>query len=58
MEENDRTITLFTMIGHAMFHVYEMVIPLFVVIWLDEFDVSAAVIGTVVAVGYAGRTWR
>lgn len=52
MEENDRTITVFTMIGHATFHLYEMVIPLFVVIWLDVFDVSAAVLGTVVAVGY------
>lgn len=52
MEENDRTITLFTMVGHASFHVYEMVIPLFVVIWLNEFDVSAAVLGAVVAVGY------
>ncbi|WP_331235730.1 MFS transporter [Natronorarus salvus] len=52
MKENDRTITLFTMIGHATFHVYEMVIPLFVVIWLDAFDVSPALLGTVVAVGY------
>ncbi len=52
MEDNDRTITLFTMIGHGTFHVYEMVIPLFVVVWLDAFDVSPAVIGTVVAVGY------
>lgn len=52
MEGNDRTITVFTMIGHATFHVYEMVIPLFVVIWLGAFDVSAAIIGTVVAIGY------
>ncbi len=52
MEDNDRTITLFTMIGHGTFHVYEMVIPLFVVVWLDAFDVSPAVIGTVVAIGY------
>ncbi|ELY99989.1 major facilitator superfamily protein [Natrialba aegyptia DSM 13077] len=52
MKENDRTITLFTMVGHATFHLYEMVIPLFVVIWLNEFDISAAVLGAVVAVGY------
>ncbi|WP_049915125.1 MFS transporter [Natrialba taiwanensis] len=52
MKKNDRTITLFTMVGHASFHLYEMVIPLFVVIWLNEFDVSAAVLGAVVAVGY------
>lgn len=52
MASNDRTIAAFTMIGHASFHVYEMTIPLFVVVWLDVFDVSAAVLGTVVAVGY------
>ncbi|MFC6906702.1 MFS transporter [Halalkalicoccus tibetensis] len=52
MDKNDKTITYFTMIGHGMFHIYEMVIPLFVVIWLDIFDVSAAVLGTVVAIGY------
>ncbi|APX97784.1 MFS transporter [Natronorubrum daqingense] len=52
MNRNDRQISRFTMIGHATFHVYELTIPLFVVIWLDVFDVSAAVLGTVVAVGY------
>ena len=53
MNRNDRSITRFTMIGHATFHGYEMVIPLFVVVWLDVFDVSAALLGTVVAAGYA-----
>jgi len=52
MEGNDRTIAGFTMVGHASFHVYEMTIPLFVVVWLDVFDVSPAVLGTIVAVGY------
>lgn len=52
MNKNDETITYFTMIGHGTFHIYEMSIPLFVVIWLDIFDVSAAVLGTVVAIGY------
>ncbi len=52
MERNDYRIVQFTMIGHATFHVYELTIPLFVVIWLDVFDVSPAVLGAVVAVGY------
>ena len=53
MDSNDRSIARFTMIGHATFHAYELTIPLFVVVWLDVFGVSAAVLGTVVAVGYA-----
>jgi MFS transporter, FSR family, fosmidomycin resistance protein len=53
MHRNDRGIAHFTMLGHATFHLYELTIPLFVVVWLDAFDVSAAVLGTVVAVGYA-----
>ncbi|THE65949.1 MFS transporter [Salinadaptatus halalkaliphilus] len=52
MNRNDRAIARFTMVGHATFHVYELTIPLFVVIWLDVFDVSPAILGTVVAVGY------
>ncbi|WP_440771178.1 MFS transporter [Natronorubrum sp. DTA28] len=52
MDRNDRAIARFTMIGHATFHLYELTIPLFVVVWLDAFDVSPAVLGTVVAVGY------
>jgi MFS family permease len=41
------------MIAHAMFHLYELAIPLFIVIWLSAFDASAAVIGTLVGVGLA-----
>ncbi|GAB6879404.1 MFS transporter [Halorubrum gandharaense] len=40
------------MIGHATFHLYELTLPLFVVVWLGEFDVSATVLGAVLAVGY------
>lgn len=52
MNGNDRSITAFTSLAHATFHTYELSIPLFVVFWLAEFDVSAAVLGTVLAVGY------
>ncbi|MHC3438060.1 MFS transporter [Natrialbaceae archaeon A-gly3] len=52
MDPNDRSITVFTSLAHAIFHTYELSIPLFVVFWLTEFDVSAALLGTVLAVGY------
>lgn len=53
MNSNDRGIVGFTMIGHSMFHLYELAIPLFIVYWLVAFDVSAAVIGTLVGGGLA-----
>jgi len=49
---NDRALTGFTMLGHATFHTYELVIPLFVVVWLDEFGLTPAVIGLVVGASY------
>ncbi|MEM4780244.1 MAG: MFS transporter [Halalkalicoccus sp.] len=52
MNDNDRSITGFTMLAHGIFHTYELSIPLFVVIWLVEFDVSAFVLGVVVSLGY------
>lgn len=36
-----------------MFHTYELVIPIFVVIWLDAFSVTPAVLGLIVGVSYA-----
>lgn len=52
MNGNDRSIAGFTMLAHGTFHTYELSIPLFVVIWLDVFDVSAFVLGIVVSIGY------
>ncbi|MFB6219047.1 MAG: MFS transporter [Halobacteriaceae archaeon] len=50
------------MVGHSMVHTYEMTVPLFVVIWLTEFEtislgvasveVTTATVGAVVTVGY------
>lgn len=50
------------MIGHSMVHTYEMTIPLFVVVWLTEFNtislgvlefnVTTASIGVIVTIGY------
>ncbi|WP_096390207.1 MFS transporter [Halopenitus persicus] len=53
MNRNDRAIVGFATIGHSMFHLYELAIPLFIVYWLVDFDVSAAVIGTLVGGGLA-----
>lgn len=53
MNANDRAITGFTMLAHALFHTYELSIPVFVVAWLDVFDVTPAVMGLVVGTGYA-----
>jgi len=52
MEGNDRAIVTFTGLAHALVHTYELSIPIFVVVWLAEFPVSTALLGTVVAVGY------
>ena len=53
MDRNDRTLTGFTMLGHAIYHTYELVIPIFVVIWLDAFSTTAAVFGFIVGASYA-----
>ncbi len=50
---NDRSIAGFTMAGHALVHWFETAIPIFLVVWLLEFDVSVALIGVIVALGYA-----
>ncbi|CCQ35324.1 major facilitator superfamily transport protein [Natronomonas moolapensis 8.8.11] len=52
MDRNDRSIVGFLMAGHAMVHVYELSIPIFMTVWLLEFSTTAALLGTVVSVGY------
>ena len=52
MNSNDRAITGFTMAGHGMVHTYELSIPILMTVWLVEFSVTSATLGTVVAVGY------
>ena len=53
LNANDRSIAGFTMTGHALVHWFETSIPIFLVVWLAEFDVSVAFLGVVVALGYA-----
>jgi MFS family permease len=52
VDDNDRSILGFVMVGHAMVHVYELSIPILMTIWLLEFSTNAAVLGWAVAVGY------
>ena len=53
MNDNSRSIVLFTGISHAIVHTYELSIPILVAIWLVEFPVTTATLGVVVSVGYA-----
>ena len=50
---NDHRIARFTMLGHGLVHWFETAIPILLVVWLAELDVSVVVIGFVVALGYA-----
>jgi len=52
VDDNDRSILGFVMVGHAMVHVYEFSVPTLMIIWLSEFSTNAAVLGSAVAVGY------
>ncbi|MFT4946890.1 MAG: MFS family permease [Natronomonas sp.] len=52
MNANDRAITGFTMAGHGIVHTYELSVPILMTVWLVEFAVNSATLGTVVAVGY------
>jgi MFS family permease len=62
VNRNDRSIVALVMIAHGMVHTYELSIPIFVSIWLTEFDVvnlgltqvevTAATLGLVVTAGY------
>ncbi|WP_436344331.1 MFS transporter [Natronorubrum sp. FCH18a] len=52
LTDNDRSIATFTMLAHAVVHWFELAIPIFLVVWLDAFEVSVAVVGVVVALGY------
>lgn len=53
MNDNSRSVVVFTGISHAVVHTYELSIPILVVIWLTEFPVSTAILGGVVSIGYA-----
>ncbi|APX96467.1 MFS transporter [Natronorubrum daqingense] len=53
LSENDRAIASFTMLAHGIVHWFELAIPILLVVWLEAFDVSVALVGVIVALGYA-----
>ncbi len=53
LSANDRAIARFTMMGHGLVHWFETAIPIFLVVWLAQLEVSVVLIGFVVALGYA-----
>ena len=53
MNDNDRSIVGFAMLAHATVHTYELSIPIFVVVWLQQFATTRPLLGLIVAVGYA-----
>ncbi|WP_339102970.1 MFS transporter [Haloterrigena salinisoli] len=53
LNDNDRSIAAFAMLAHATVHWFELAIPIFLVVWLEAFDVSVALVGLIVAIGYA-----
>lgn len=52
MNSNDRSIVGLVAVSHALVHTYELTIPVLMVIWLTEFSVTQATLGTVVSIGY------
>ncbi|WP_117595191.1 MFS transporter [Haloprofundus halophilus] len=62
MNRNDRSIVALVMLAHGMVHTYELSVPIFVTIWLSEFEtinlglaqfpVNSATLGLVVTAGY------
>ncbi len=52
MNSNDRSITTLTAISHGMVHTYELSIPIFITVWLEEFHTTQATVGTLAMIGY------
>ena len=53
MDKNERSIVAFVSSAHALVHTYELSIPIFVVVWLQEFGASTTQLGLAVTGGYA-----
>jgi MFS family permease len=53
MDHNDRAITSLVVLSHSLVHTYEFAIPIFIPVWLSQFDTTAALVGGAVTVGLA-----
>jgi len=52
MNRQERYAIWFVALAHTMVHMFELAIPVLVTVWISEFAVNRAVIGTIVTVGY------
>ena len=62
MNANDRAITALVMLAHGAVHTYELAVPIFVVAWIEQFEViplgvaqfpvNTATVGAMVTVSY------
>ncbi|MEE9236613.1 MAG: MFS transporter [Thermoplasmata archaeon] len=53
MDRREKTLVAYATVAHSLNHAYILLIPLFLVLWIQEFDTSIYVMGVVVAVAYA-----
>ncbi|MFC3958816.1 MFS transporter [Halovivax cerinus] len=53
MNGNDRSILGLTGLGHGLVHAHELSIPILLGLWMVEFGVGSAIMGAIVAAGYA-----
>lgn len=51
MNANDRAITALVTLSHSLVHTYEFALPIFIPVWLAQFDATAFTIGATVTVG-------
>ncbi|WP_424005219.1 MFS transporter (plasmid) [Haloarcula salina] len=52
MTDTERYAIWFVTLAHMVVHMYELAIPVLVTVWIAEFSVNRAVIGTIVTIGY------
>jgi MFS family permease len=51
MDHNDRAITSLVVLSHSLVHTYEFAIPIFIPVWLSQFNTTAFLVGGAVSVG-------
>ena len=51
MDDNDRAITSLVVLSHSLVHTYEFAMPIFIPVWLSQFNSTAFLVGSVITVG-------
>ncbi len=52
MDSRERTLVAYTTAAHSLSHTYILLIPLFLVLWIEDFDADVFVMGLVAAAAY------